>query len=124
MGSSKPKKQNAASRTVAGHTTHVQAQTQKQHSGRPTQADGNFKTDLNNYISAVLRRPLTKEDIVYTVAQTDLGLFQATVTLTTTGQDFAGEPAEDEKQAKMNAAQQALIANESEIQQVGSKLGI
>lgn len=67
------------------------------------------KGALNHFCQRFCRRPVTKEDIVYT-SQKYGRVYQATVTLNCMeGQQFVGETSELQKDAEKNAAQQALM---------------
>mmetsp|Transcript_24243 Transcript_24243/g.75438 ORF Transcript_24243/g.75438 Transcript_24243/m.75438 type:complete len:338 (+) Transcript_24243:65-1078(+) len=68
-----------------------------------------FKTDLTHQVQVLLKRTLTKTDIVYEVVKVDEKQFQATVTLNGAGgQQFTGEVSSGVKLAEHAAAQQAL----------------
>mmetsp|Transcript_56978 Transcript_56978/g.152529 ORF Transcript_56978/g.152529 Transcript_56978/m.152529 type:complete len:301 (-) Transcript_56978:193-1095(-) len=66
------------------------------------------KTQLAQKLQEHCKRPMTKDDVVYSTVKTGDG-FQATVRLACTGgQEFAGEVTTGEKGAQHAAAQQAL----------------
>jgi len=78
-------------------------------SSNPVLAQTEPKGALNHFCQRYCRRPVTKEDIVYTSAKYGK-VYQATVTLNCIeGQQFVGEVAPVLKDAEKNAAQQALI---------------
>lgn len=66
------------------------------------------KSMLNSFAQKRCQRPITKQDIVYTVTKYG-DQFQATVTLNCIeGAQFAGEVSTGQKEAEQNAAQMAL----------------
>merc|ERR1740130_1860893 len=85
----------------------VQQQNLKQSSSGQEQ---NPKNDLNNALTLLLERGLTKEDCVYEMEEAD-GKHIATLqvaALTTEIKEFKGKPAENKKAAQVNAAKRAL----------------
>jgi len=70
---------------------------------------GEPKGALNHFCQRYCKRPVTKDDIVYTSAKYGK-VFQVTVTLNCMeGQAFVGETASTLKEAEKNAAYQALV---------------
>jgi len=79
-------------------------------------APGDLKSALNQAAQKYCKRPITKQDLVYSVQRFGTGptaQYQATVTLGfLDGQQYAGEVAASDKLASHHAAQQALLALE------------
>jgi len=70
-----------------------------------------FKGELNQFLQKHCKRPLSKQDIVYTVSKFS-GQSQAIVKLNCLeGQEYAGHLCADAKSAEKSAAEQALQAN-------------
>eukprot|EP00747_Dinoflagellata_sp_TGD_P181921 gnl/TRDRNA2_/TRDRNA2_35932_c0_seq1.p1 gnl/TRDRNA2_/TRDRNA2_35932_c0~~gnl/TRDRNA2_/TRDRNA2_35932_c0_seq1.p1 ORF type:complete len:241 (-),score=58.22 gnl/TRDRNA2_/TRDRNA2_35932_c0_seq1:193-915(-) len=71
------------------------------------------KSKLNQCLQKYMKKPISKNDIVYNTVKHAVG-FQATVTLhCLQGQMFAGELSHDSKIAEKSAASQALAANQA-----------
>uniref|UniRef100_A0A7S2PZ83 DRBM domain-containing protein n=1 Tax=Zooxanthella nutricula TaxID=1333877 RepID=A0A7S2PZ83_9DINO len=80
--------------------------------GAPNEAQDNARVKLNNVLMRVVKRSLTKEDVVYNIAQTTGG-YQCTLAIPClsgewAGLQWAGDVASKKKQAEENAALQAM----------------
>jgi len=73
-----------------------------------------LKTLLNQFCQRVCRRPVTKEDILYTTIQHGLAQFSATVKLNCIGGgEFRGGVCSTQRAAQKSAAQQAVQAHKA-----------
>ncbi|CAE7245673.1 unnamed protein product [Symbiodinium natans] len=70
---------------------------------------------VNEIVAAVLRRPLSKDDVRYTFAERD-SVFTSAVAIAVDGLllEASGEPAMTKRQAKSNAARALLVSKELE----------
>lgn len=70
---------------------------------------------INEIMSSILRRPLSKEDVHYTFSEHD-STFTCAVTIASDGLllEASGEPATTKRQAKSNAAKALLLSKELE----------
>lgn len=77
-----------------------------------------FKNELNTFLQKYCKRPLLKNDIEYTTSKFG-SQYQSVVKLNCLqGQEYAGHLCHDQKTAEKSAAQQALTANDSLVQEV------
>lgn len=90
-------------------------------------AAGDAKSALNQCAQKYCKRPINKQDLVYTSQRFGTGptaQWQATVTLGFfEGQQYAGEVASSEKEAGHNAARQALLSLEPLVAEMPSAPG-
>mmetsp|Transcript_88797 Transcript_88797/g.197327 ORF Transcript_88797/g.197327 Transcript_88797/m.197327 type:complete len:528 (+) Transcript_88797:105-1688(+) len=88
-----------------GGPAKVGLQTPQPAGGGPSEPKG----ALNHYCQKKCRRPINKNDVVYTIMPQGPGRWQATVRLNCmNGQEFAGELRQQQKDAEKSAAEQAL----------------
>jgi len=79
--------------------------------GAPAPGDADAKTRLNQFCQRYCQRPVTKQDVLYSMTRFGKNECQAVVRLNCMeGQEFAGELCENAKDAEKSAALQAMAA--------------
>mmetsp|Transcript_28887 Transcript_28887/g.54169 ORF Transcript_28887/g.54169 Transcript_28887/m.54169 type:complete len:343 (+) Transcript_28887:96-1124(+) len=84
----------------------------------------NAKVQLNEFLMKHCKRPVSKEDTVWTVRRFGAAEFQASVRMVCLdGLEYAGEVCADPKAAQNSAAEQVLVNNQELVDAAGSSNG-